>query len=185
MKIYLKKTNGMKSMSLILLICLVTLTSCSSVRVVSDYDSKTNFSKYNTFAFYKPGIDKAKISDLDKKRIMREIEANLIAKGLIVSENPDMLISIFTKERERVDVYNNAYWGYGYGPWYGGGTYAASATEGTLFIDFIDKQKNELFWQGIGVGDLVLTTVEKKEARIKEIVAKVLAAYPPGANTKK
>jgi len=160
------------------------LTSCSSVRVVSDYDSKTDFSKYKTFAFYKPGIDKAKISDLDKKRILREIEANLVAKGMTKSETPDMLVSLFTKERERIDVYNNYGYGYGYGGWYGGGAYASSTTEGTLFIDFIDTKRNELFWQGIGVGDLVMSSVEKKEARIKEIVTKIISQYPPGSETK-
>ena len=176
----------MKTLSLIALIITLTLSSCSTVRVVSDYDSKTNFSKYKTFALYKPGIDKAKISDLDKKRIMREIEANLTLKGMTVSETPDMLISIFTKERERIDVYNSYGYGYGYryGGWYGGGTYASSTPEGTLFIDLIDRNKNELVWQGIGVGDLVMSSVEKKEARIKEIVTKILAQYPPGSETK-
>ncbi len=175
----------MKTLKLIPLLLLFVFASCSTVKVVSDYDSHTNFSKYKTFAFYKPGIDKAKISDLDKKRIMREIEANLTLKGMTISETPDMLISIFTKERERLDVYNNnyGYWGYGYGPWYGG-TSVSSSTEGTLFIDFIDTNKNDLFWQGIGVGDLVMSTVEKKEARIKEIVTKILAQYPPGSETK-
>lgn len=176
----------MKTLKFIPLLLLFVFTSCSTVRVVSDYDSKTNFSKYKTFAFYKPGIDKAKISDLDKKRIMREIEANLTLKGMTVSETPDMLISIFTKERERIDVYNSYGYGYGYryGGWYGGGTYASSTPEGTLFIDLIDRNKNELVWQGIGVGDLVMTSVEKKEARIKEIVTKILAQYPPGSETK-
>ena len=176
----------MKTLSLIALIFTLTLSSCSTVRVVSDYDSVTDFSKYKTFAFYKPGIDKAKISDLDKKRIMREIEANLTLKGMTVSETPDMLISIFTKERERIDVYNSYGYGYGYryGGWYGGGTYASSTPEGTLFIDLIDRNKNELVWQGIGVGDLVMSSVEKKEARIKEIVTKILAQYPPGSETK-
>ena len=176
----------MKTLSLFALIITLTFTSCSSVKVVSDYDSKTDFSKYKTFAFYKPGIDKAKISDLDKKRIMREIEANLTAKGITLSKEPDMLVSIFTKERERIDVYNNyGYgYGYGYGGWYGGGGYASSTTEGTLFIDFIDTKKNELFWQGIGVGDLVMSSVEKKEARIKAIVTKILAQYPPGSEAK-
>ena len=176
----------MKTLSLIALIITLTLSSCSTVRVVSDYDSVTDFSKYKTFAFYKPGIDKAKISDLDKKRIMREIEANLTLKGMTVSETPDMLISIFTKERERIDVYNSYGYGYGYryGGWYGGGTYASSTPEGTLFIDLIDRNKNELVWQGIGVGDLVMSSVEKKEARIKEIVTKILAQYPPGSETK-
>ena len=135
----------------------------------------------------KEEADKAKISDLDKKRIMREIEVNLKAKGMKIDADPDLLISIFTKENERIDVYNNnfGYWGYGYGPWYGGGTSVSSTPEGTLFIDLIDKEKNELVWQGIGKGDLVMTTVEKKEARIKEIVTKILAQYPPIISSKK
>lgn len=177
----------MKTVSLFAIILTLTLTSCSTVKVVSDYDSQTDFTKYKTFAFYKPGIDKAQISDLDKKRIMREIEANLSLKGMTISETPDLLISIFTKERQRIDVYNNSYgyWGYGYGPWYGGyggfgGNTVSTSTEGTLYIDFIDKATNELVWQGIGKGDLVMSTVEKKEARIKEIVSKIIAQYPPG-----
>ena len=72
-------------------------TSCSSVRVASDYDKNANFSQFKTFAFYKTGIDKAEISDLDKRRILRAIESELLAKGYTKSENPDMLVSIFTK----------------------------------------------------------------------------------------
>ena len=177
----------MKNLKFIPLVSLFFLVSCSSVRVGADYDSLTNFEKYQTFAFYKPGIDKAKISDLDKKRIMREIEANLKAKGMKIAADPDLLISISTKERERIDVYNNnfGFWGYGFGPWFGGGTSVSSTPEGTLFIDLIDKEKNELVWQGIGKGDLIMTSVEKKEARIKEIVTKTLDQYPPVITSKK
>jgi len=181
----------MKYLTLFALVLTLTFTSCSTVKVVSDYDSKTNFTTYKTFAFYKPGIDQAQISDLDKKRIMREIKANLSAKGMTISETPDLLITIFTKERQRVDVYNNSYgyWGYGYGPWYGGyggfgGNTVSTSTEGTLYIDFIDKATNELVWQGIGKGDLVMSSVEKKEARIKEIVSKIIAQYPPVVEVK-
>jgi len=148
----------MKNLNFIPLLFLFVLTSCSTVRVVSDYDSVTDFGKYKTFAFYKPGIDKAKISDLDKKRIMRQIEANLKAKGMTISKEPDLLVSLFTKEKERIDVYNNNY-GYGYGAWYGGGSSVYSTPEGTLYIDLIDRSKNELVWQGIGKGDLVMSSV--------------------------
>ena len=172
----------MKNLKFISLLLIFIFSSCSSVRVVSDYDSLTDFSKYQTFAFYKPGIDKAKISDLDKKRIMRQIEANLKAKGMTISNDPDLLVSLFTKERERIDVYNNFY-GYGYGAWYGGGSSITSTLEGTLYIDLIDHSKNELVWQGIGKGDLIMSSVEKKEARIKEIVTKILAQYPPVLKT--
>ena len=177
----------MKNLKFISLVALFLLFSCSTVRVGADYDTATHFEEYTTFAFYKPGIDKAKISDLDKKRIMRQIETNMRAKGMTIAAEPDLLISIFTKESERIDIYNNnfGYWGYGYGPWYGGGTSVSSTPEGTLFIDLIDKEKNELVWQGVGKSDLVMTTVEKKEARIKEIVTKILAQYPPVIKLKK
>ena len=51
----------------------LVITSCSSVRVAADYDRQVDFNQYKTFAFFKSGIDKAEISDLDKKRILRAI----------------------------------------------------------------------------------------------------------------
>ena len=161
----------MKIYKLFILLCLGILTSCSSVKVVSDYDTKVDFSTYKTFAFYKKGIDKASVSDLDKKRIMRAIENELIEKGFTKSENPDLLISIFTKSREQVNVTDNNLgygFGWGYNPWFFGSTNLNinQYTEGTLFIDFIDKNKNELIWQGIGSGAMKMSNIDKKEERI-------------------
>ena len=171
-----------------ILLLLVVFSSCSSVRVAADYDREADFESYKTFAFFKPGIDKAEISDLDKRRILRAIEAELMAKGYTKSENPDMLVSIFTKSNQRVDVYNNA-WGYGAWGWggFGGwgwrngwnGNQVTTTTEGVLFIDLIDANKKELIWQGSGTGNLETRNVEKKEARIKEFVAEMLLQFPP------
>ncbi|MDB4402921.1 DUF4136 domain-containing protein, partial [Algibacter sp.] len=58
-----------------LLALLILLSSCSSVKVAADYDKEAKFNDYKTFAFFKTGIDKAEISDLDKRRILRAIEA--------------------------------------------------------------------------------------------------------------
>lgn len=57
------------------------MSSCASVDVSTDYASNADFTKYNSFAFYKPGVDKAEISDLDKRRILRAIESELKQKG--------------------------------------------------------------------------------------------------------
>jgi hypothetical protein len=177
----------MKKM-ILLLIGVVVLTSCSAIKVTSDYDSKVDFNQYKTFAFYKPGIDKAEVSDLDKKRILRAIETELLAKGFMKSENPDMLVSIFTKSREKVNVNQNNNFGYGFGwgwnPWMWNGmnnnVNVSQYTEGTLFVDFIDKNKKELVWQGIGTGALKMQDREKKEARIKEFVKEIISKFPPG-----
>ncbi|MBF8150128.1 DUF4136 domain-containing protein [Winogradskyella sp. F6397] len=167
---------------------LIGLASCSSVKVAADYDREANFDNYKTFAFFKPGIDKAEINDIDKRRILRAIEAELMAKGYTKSENPDMLVSMFTKSNQRVDVYNNA-WGYGAWGWggYGGwgwrsgwnNNQVTTTTEGMLFIDLIDTAKKELIWQGSGTGSLNSNNAEKKEARIKEFVSKMLEQFPP------
>jgi len=178
----------MKLLKVAALVLVMTLTSCSSLRVLTDYDTKVDFKKYKTFAFYKKGFDKAKVSDLDKKRMMRAIESELLAKGFAKSNNPDMLVSIFTKSRERVNVNNNNFgwgWGWGWSPWMWGGMNNVNVrqyTEGTLFIDFIDKEKNELIWQGIGSGAMRRSNPQKKEERINEFVNQILSKYPPDSN---
>lgn len=174
----------MKTIKFLPLLLLLVLTSCSSVRVNSDYDKQVDFTPFKTYAFHKTGIDKAEISDLDKKRILRSIDETMTTKGFSKSDNPDLLISFFTKEREEVNVNQfNAGWGYGWGwgwnPYlWGGNTSVSRHTEGTLYIDIIDAKKKELIWQGEGEGVLTKDT-NKKEEVIKEFVTKILEQYPP------
>ncbi len=174
----------MKTIKIFPFLLLFFLASCSSVKVNSDYDKKVDFTQYKTFAFYKKGIDKVEISDLDKKRILHSIDDALTAKGFAKSETPDILVNIFTKEREQVDVnqFNSGWgygWGYGWNPYFwGGNTSVNRYTEGTLYIDLIDAKKKELIWQGEGEGILTKDT-NKKDEVIKEFVTKILEQYPP------
>ncbi|WP_299218530.1 DUF4136 domain-containing protein [uncultured Aquimarina sp.] len=173
----------MKFYSLLSLILIITLSSCSSVRVASDYDKQANFSSYKSYAFFKPGIDKAEISDLDKKRILRAIETDMAAKGFIKSENPDVLVSIFTKTKENINIYQNNFgfgYGWGWNPWFwGAGQNTVSrTTEGTLYIDLVDASKKELIWQGMGTAALT-EKVDKKQEKMNQIVAAILEKYPP------
>ena len=123
---------------------------------------------------------------------MRAIDAEMSARGFTKSQEPDLLVSIFTKEREEVDVFNNNIgWGWGWGgfynPWiwgpgwgWGGGNMVSTRTEGSLYIDLIDAKSKELVWQGRGVGTLNnIKNIEKKEKRIREFVSEILEEYPP------
>jgi hypothetical protein len=175
----------MKAIKILPVLLLFVLGSCSAVRVNSDFDKNVDFASYKTYAFYKTGIDKVEISDLDKRRILRSIDEEMTAKGFSKSETPDLLINIFTKEREQVNVNQfNAGWGYGWGwgwnPWMWGGNYnhVYTTNEGTLTIDLIDAKKKEMIWQGEGVGFLTKNT-DKKDENIKEFVTKIMAQYPP------
>jgi hypothetical protein len=177
----------MKPFKFLPLLLLVVLNSCSStIKVNYDYDKKATFEQYKTFAFHQKGVSQLKISDLDKRRILGAIEEEMLAKGFTRSENPDLLINVFTEERETVDVtsFNNNWgwgwgWGWGWNPYWGGNfTSIDRYVEGTLFIDFIDSQKKQLIWQGIGSGALTQKTNEKDQL-IKDFVSKILAQYPP------
>ncbi|MEN9488704.1 MAG: hypothetical protein RL494_969 [Bacteroidota bacterium] len=173
----------MKTIQLVSALVLFLLTACSPVRVNFDYDKKTDFSTYKTYAFYKTGIDKVEISDLDKKRILRSIDEEMTAKGFTKSETPDLLININTKAEKNINV-NQFYAGYGYGwgfgwnPYWGGNYNVTTNTEGTLTIDLIDAAKKELIWQGEGIGYLTKNT-DKKDENIKMFVTNILAQYPP------
>ncbi len=175
----------MKKLKYLPLLLIFLVVSCSSVNVYNDYDKKVDFTQFKTFAFYKPGVDKVEISDLDKKRILKSIEAEMLAKGFTKSENPDLLVNFFTKSREQVDVnaFNNS-WGYGYGYgwnpyiWGGNRTTVRTTTQGTLFIDLIDAKKKEMVWQGEGQGE-IFKNQNNKEERIGEFVKEILKQYPP------
>ncbi len=174
----------MKAIKLLPVLLLFVLSACSSISVYSDFDKGADFSQYKTYAFHRRGIDKVPISEMDKKRILQAIDLELGKKGMTKSENPDLLINIYTKEREQVDVtqYNMGWgygWRYGWNPYlWGGQNFVSTSTEGTLYIDLIDAKKKELIWEGEGVGYLTQNR-SQKEARINEFVAKILAQYPP------
>ena len=172
------------------------IASCGpSVDLISDYDRGADFKNYKSYAFYKTGIDRVQISDLDKKRILRAIEYEMSVKGFVKSKSrPDILVNIFTTEREQVNVYPGHYWGYpgwgwgywGYyypyywGPAYYSGPYVSSYVEGALYIDLIDARKKQLVWQGKGVGNLSRhKRLDKKERRIREFVNYIFQEYPP------
>ena len=173
----------MKTIKFIPVLLLFILASCDSIRVNTDYDKKVDFKPFKTYAFYKTGIDKVEISDLDKKRILHAIDDQMTAKGFTKSETPDLLININTKAQKDINV-NQFYAGYGYGwgfgwnPYWGGGASVYTSTEGILTIDIIDTNKKELIWQGEGTGYLT-KNVDKKDENIKEFVTKILAQSPP------
>ena len=97
----------MKIKILSIVTALLLLTSCQSVRVVTDYDKVAPFNSYKTFGFYKEGVDRAEISDLDKRRILSAIEKTFLEKGFTKSESPDLMVNFFTKEKQQINIYNN------------------------------------------------------------------------------
>ena len=171
--------------NIFLLLITLILSSCSSIKVFSDYDRNIDFSNYETFAYFKPEIDKVDISDLDKRRILKALDSEMNLKGLSKSETPDLLIGFTTKAKEQIYVNtgNNFGWGWGWGfnPWFwgnGGYNSVTTRTEGTLYVNIIDAATKQLIWQGKGRGG-INEFMKNRDERISLFVHEIVENYPP------
>ena len=171
--------------NIFLLLITLILSSCSSIKVFSDYDRNIDFSNYETFAYFKPEIDKVDISDLDKRRILMALDSEMNLKGLSKSETPDLLIGFTTKAKEQIYVNtgNNFGWGWGWGfnPWFwgnGGYNSVSTRTEGTLYVNIIDAATKQLIWQGKGRGG-INEFMKNRDERISLFIHEIVENYPP------
>jgi len=163
-------------------ILILLFVSCASIQVYSDFDTSVDFSQFKTFAFFKPQIDQVDISDLDKRRILKAIDTELISKGLSKSETPDILIGFSTKAKEKiyVNTINSFGWGWGFNPWLWGpnANTVSTRTEGTLYINIIDGVSKQLIWQGKGRGGID-ENMKDRDERISIFVKEIIENYPP------
>ena len=169
-----------------LLAATLSLSSCSPFQVKSDYSATANFNNYRT---YKLRIDDLNLNDIDKDRVLNEISKQLQMKGLKVSDNPDLIVNLKAQHKEIKDIQSRSpygiYGGFGYGGFGYGGfgfgmnrTFTNNYTQGSLIIDLVDAQTQKLVWQGIGKG-ISVDSPRSKQKQIPEIVAEIMANYPP------
>ncbi|SHJ74562.1 DUF4136 domain-containing protein [Pseudozobellia thermophila] len=168
----------------VVLAAMVLVTaSCKTVKVYYDYDKQADFSNYTTYNYYPDMV--TGLSQLDENRLFEAIDAELQIKGVRFSEDPDFYINIKARFFEPV---RNSSVGLGVGGTgrnIGGGVsigipVGQASQHREIRFDFIDSKKDELFWKAVSEstfnGNM---TPGKREARLREIVAKVLAKYPP------
>ncbi|AIZ40325.1 DUF4136 domain-containing protein [Cellulophaga baltica] len=157
------------------LMVLFFVVSCAAVRVNYDYDTKTDFTSYTTYNYY-PDFESG-LSGLDEKRILVLIDSTMQAKGIQLSEEPDFFINVQSNEFQAPQS-NNVGGGISIGLPVG-----QPKLEREIQIDFVDSQKEFLFWQAVSAsGFKENATPEAREQKLRQIVDKVFDKYPPKAN---
>ena len=171
----------MKGIGYVLLVLL--FTSCHVVRVQTDYDKETNFSNYSTYNYFSDL--ETGLSELDEKRLINILDAAMQTEGILLSEEPDFLINIQsgiyqTPRNNTVGVGVG-----GTGRNVGGGVSVGipignANVQREIIFDFVDSQKDMLFWQATTKSSLnENATPLEREKKLKELVEKVLSKYPP------
>lgn len=184
----------MKIVPAILSALALCLVGCSNLQVTTDFDPDVDFSNVRSYAWLdqRSGVEgENNPNSLLDRRVRGAVDAELLARGLAIADrqSADVLVSYHIGVEKKLDV-NTIHSGYGYGSgWYGsrGRTYAGYSEtyvreyeEGTLLIDLIDPARNELIWRGSGQARVQqASTPEEREKRVREVVGKVLAGFPP------
>ena len=158
------------------------LISCSSSKVMTDYDNTVNFSDFKTFNFYEDVGEG--LSELDVKRVTKAITFEMTERNIIEAENPDMFINVIVKTTE---AQNNNTIGIGIG---NGGRNGGFGISGGIpigskklneefIIEFVNAKTDEVFWEGRLNSTLKKeNTPEVKELHYKNVVNKILTKYP-------
>jgi hypothetical protein len=170
------------------IVMVLTISSCSSVKVAYDFDKQADFTKYKTYAFTED-VAKLPVDDLNRGRIINAVETELAAKGFSKSDNPDVLIDIFVTAKKRTEAVANTSGPGGYGYYgrygYGGGFSTTTVSyndyvDGTLLINMVDKSTEKIAWQGRGTRTIDEdASASKREQNINYAVKQIFTNYPP------
>ena len=162
--------------------------SCATTQVKYDYDPSADFSSYRTYNYFSD-INTG-LSELDTKRLFRALDSVLQQKGMKLSEEPEFLINIqgqsyYNPQTSSVGVGvggtgGNVGGGVSIGVPVGGGS-----MEREIIFDFVDNEKDQLFWQAVSSSNISeKASPDVRERKIAEIVSKVLSKYPPEQRTR-
>ena len=146
-------------------------------KITVEFDQAADFGKYKTFNI-RDGQLKSKNpalnSELVKKRIERDIERYLTARGLeMTSVRADLNVRYRFGSARKAEIERYP------AEWRGLGTRVVRVpyTEGTLVIDLRDAGARSLVWRGIASEEK--SDGAKIEGKLDDMVRKALERYPP------
>ncbi|MEZ4795760.1 MAG: DUF4136 domain-containing protein [Flavobacteriaceae bacterium] len=168
---------------ILVLFLVVAISSCAPIYVNYDFERGTNFTKYKTYNYYSDL--ETGLSELDTKRLIDVINAQMQTKGLTLSDTPDFYVNVVSSTYENNNR-NTVGVGVGGGNRNVGGGISIGLPIGqpkmnrVLLFEFIDENGIGLFWQAESEsGYNPNATPEKREAQFNTIVQKVLKGFPP------
>ena len=168
----------------------VTLAACSSgPKIFTNQSPTAEFSAYKTYNY-------ESVLGTDERNGYRSILSNYLiaatdremqSRGYSKSDTPDMVLNFYVHTKEKISTTSSpsmstgGYYGYRspyYGAYGGYETRTTQYTEGTLNVDIVDNQKDQLAWEGVAVGRVNDDVRENLEAAANSAIGEVLSKFP-------
>ncbi len=173
----------MKKQLLFYLLATFILASCGSIYVEYDYDEKASFNNYKTYNYdFGEGTG---LSEFDDRRFIKYTDSVLQLKGLILSDNPDLWVTLVSEEYE---TQSRNTLGVGLGG--GGGNVGVGVSGGipiggrelhqNIQVSMINSTSNTVVWEAISDSDVKLkSNPAQRDAYFQKLAAKIFKKYPP------
>lgn len=180
----------MKTLKTLVIVALIgILSGCSSISTTFDYNVAADFGQFKTFGIISAAAQQdlgrvaaqfpTVVNTLNLTRIETAIRKEMLDRGYVESENPDLWINYFIMldTRTEYQISTTGMGGGMHGPgWYGmshrsswGGMSSTRTnvtsntfTTGSLVIDIIEASTNTLAW--FGIGSAVLSGDARRQA---------------------
>lgn len=173
-------------------LALVTLAGCmTGPRVRTDFDPRADFSNYSSYAFYEPlAMEQSGYSSYLSDNIKASIRREMDARGYAFDEtDPDLRVNFQGIIREETDVYSvprtDVRYYYNYRaqayvavPFWYDETRVSEYTEGTLTVDLVDADQNNLVWTGAAIGRVTQSTPPERAAAADRAISAIFVEYP-------
>ncbi len=171
------------------IVLLVAMAGCSSMSVTYDYDNNIAWGNYRTYAWLGSDMPSSENmsnpqlgGELLDKRVREAMHHEMEARGIKLSDTPDILVKYHLGTEEKVQVtdwgyrYSDYYWGYG-----GRQIDVYQFTQGMLVVDIIDAEEKTLVWRGTATGTVEegQRSPEEMQERVNKVLHKILENFPP------
>ncbi len=179
--------------AVLLLVAALWFSGCETIAVTHDADANVDFASYRSWAWIseEPLIqpqagagEMSYVSQIDEQRIRRAVERELTAMGYRQTEfaRADMIVLFAVATEEKIELQSSPSAGAYYGGRHGGfgastNLRSYSYTEGTLRIEFFDRENKQAIW--VGWASKRLSRSDEAEQTINKAVAMILEKFPP------
>ena len=163
---------------------LVAAVPVHAAKVYVDFDDKVDFSKFSTYAL----VEGTPAGELTQPKIDAALRAQLEAEGLKEVEKGEADLHISThasSTTQKKQKGGNVNLGIGksgkrghVGVSTGGRSRIKNVEEGSLIVDLVDAESEQLVWQATGSGT-IKGDPQKIEAKMKKALEDAFKKYPP------
>lgn len=181
-----------RSFGYLLLAVVAVASGCaSSPRVEIARSPEADFPRYDTFSFHRPlGTDREEgTSTILSQTLKQAARVELESLGYrYVEGDADLAVNFFVETKEVVEGNRSPgiSIGYGvfhrhYGVWTDYDPQVRQYTQGTLHVDVVDTQSNQLVWEGIARSQRPDGNFAFEPERAQAAVRRVFDGFPPSS----